>query len=191
MINIYTQKDFETNFNEIYSRHYQGLFSFFISKVGRREIALDLLQELFLKLWKRMENLNGMAESNQRYWIYRVAQNLVIDYYRKQSVKTETTIENISERLVSDRGNNEPSEIVVKREYFDMVTNAVNDLPEELRTIFCMSTIGNLSSTDIGVSLGIPAGTVRYKIMIARNRIKEMLKMYKEDPDEPIKLFHQ
>jgi RNA polymerase sigma factor (sigma-70 family) len=167
--------DYDAAFHAIYDRHYQGLFAFFLSKTGHRETAAELLQELFLKIWKQIGDLNSMAETRQRYWIYRVAQNLVVDYYRKNSLRAEAALESVPERMISDMGRNGPEEIAETKESYGLLEAAINSMPAELRTIFCMSTIGNMNSSEIGAALGLSSGTVRYKLVKARKWIAAVM----------------
>ncbi|WP_199616262.1 RNA polymerase sigma factor [Paenibacillus alkalitolerans] len=162
-------------FQTIYDRHYQGLFAFFVSKTGHREIAIELLQELFLKIWKQIAYLHSLAEANQRYWIYRVAQNMAADYYRKKGIRAEETMDSIPEKMISDHGQKGPAEIVEARESYRELSKAVNALPADLRTIFCMTSIGCMNSSEIGAALGLPSGTVRHKLMKARKLITTMM----------------
>jgi RNA polymerase sigma-70 factor (ECF subfamily) len=116
-----------------------------------------------------------MAESRQRYWIYRVAQNLVVDYYRKHALRSEAALESVPERMISDMGRNGPAEIAEAKEQNGLLQAAIYSMPEDLRTIFYLNTVGDMNSSQIGTALGIASGTVRYKLMRARKWIADKM----------------
>jgi RNA polymerase sigma-70 factor (ECF subfamily) len=56
----------------------------------------------------------------------------------------------------------------------------MSELPEDLRTALVLQVMGRLSSTQIGEALGVPAGTVRYRIAMARKRMVELQRLDEE-----------
>jgi RNA polymerase sigma-70 factor (ECF subfamily) len=83
------QKGEASAFAELYDLFAQKLFRHIIFKVNNRHIAEDLLQETFLKAWKNLSSLK-LENLNFSAWLYRIASNCVIDFYRQTERKPKT-----------------------------------------------------------------------------------------------------
>ena len=164
-------------FDSIYDANHRALHAYFLGRTSDPEAALDLSQEAFLRVWRNVFKLREMTPQRQRYWLYAVAKNLVADLYRgcasqkaaRQSVATD----------LRSGGNHEegPQAALESRERLEAVDRAMNELPEDLRTALVMQVMGRLSSSQIGEALEVPAGTVRYRIAMARKRLAELLRL--------------
>nr|MBA3585626.1 hypothetical protein [Gemmatimonadota bacterium] len=75
-----------------------------------------------------------------------------------------------------------PQGALESRERIEAVDRAMQALPEELRTALTVRVLGGLSSPEIGEALGVPAGTIRYRISVARRHLAELLRLDEEDP---------
>lgn len=80
----------EEFFNQLYSQYHRVIFAYILSHVSYRETAKDLLQEAFLRIWNQIHVGLELGPNESRYWIYRIAKNLVIDYYRRRSTQNRT-----------------------------------------------------------------------------------------------------
>src|SRR5690349_7036689 len=76
------RRELEQRFDAIYSEHRDVLFAYFLGRAGDREQALDLLQELFLRVWNSLHSIESLPEGKRKFWLFRVARNLVVDQYR-------------------------------------------------------------------------------------------------------------
>ena len=79
-------KAVEKQFIDCYEKEVDSVFRFFIMRTSQREIALDLVQETFLKYWQAMQK-GGIG--NERAYIFSIARNLLIDYWRKNKDRKE------------------------------------------------------------------------------------------------------
>ena len=59
----------EALFNDVYDAHRQSLHAYLFGRTGDRELTLELLQETFVRAWRHVHVLQGMAESQHRYWL--------------------------------------------------------------------------------------------------------------------------
>ena len=164
-------------FNRIYDANHRALHAYFLGRTSDPEAALDLSQEAFLRVWRRVSKLQELTPQRQRYWLYTVAKNLVADLYRG-SASQRAARQSVVARLRSG-GNHEegPQAALESRERLEAVDRAMNELPEDLRTALVMQVMGRLSSSQIGEALEVPAGTVRYRIAMARKRLAELLRL--------------
>jgi RNA polymerase sigma-70 factor (ECF subfamily) len=164
-------------FNRIYDANHRALHAYFLGRTGDPEAALDLSQEAFLRVWRNVSKLQELTPQRQRYWLYTVAKNLVADLYRG-SASQRAARQSVVADLRSG-GNHEegPQAALESRERLEAVDEAMSELPEDLRTALLLQVMGRLSSSQIGEALEVPAGTVRYRIAMARKRLAELLRL--------------
>jgi RNA polymerase sigma-70 factor (ECF subfamily) len=117
-------------FNAAYEAEADHIFRFCLIRVSDREQALDITQETFVRLWQNMST--GESISNMRAFLFTVAHNLIIDWYRK---KKSTSLE-----AMADPDTGEPYEPVG-----DSVGHASQELSAEGR--FLIDSIGKLEAT--------------------------------------------
>src|ERR1700694_3860333 len=75
----------EQRFDAIYAEHRTALFAYLLARMRDRETALDLLQELFVRVWRSLQTVEALPENKRLSWLFSVARNLVVDHYRKTS----------------------------------------------------------------------------------------------------------
>lgn len=159
-------------FTDVFHRHRHAVHAYLLGRVADPESARDLLQETFLRVWRRLAELRPLDVDRQRAWIFTVARNLTIDTYRSDATRqaTSTAIEN----QPRPRGIG-PADQVELRDRLAVLQDAIRALPEEQRVIVSMATVGEMTSKQIGEALGQPAGTIRYKLSQARRRLAAVL----------------
>ena len=74
----------EALFDVLYEEHRQTLHAFFLGRTSDPELALDLLQEAFIRAWRNLDMLLALPPRRQRAWLFAIGRNLVIDQYRGQ-----------------------------------------------------------------------------------------------------------
>ena len=126
-------------FSKIYDKYIEKIYRFIFLKVSSQEIAQDLTSETFLKGWESFKN--GTKIENPQAFLYRIARNLVIDFYREkgrtQVVSAEYTPiidprQNLEEKsiLKSDIDNIRTALVSLKEEYQDVIIwHYLDDLP--------------------------------------------------------------
>jgi len=168
-------------FDQLYAAHRQALHAYFFGRTGDGEVALDLLQETFLRAWRNLNVLQTMPFSQHRYWLFTVARNLLTDYYRRQAVQTAAQAALSSQEMPVAVSQEDLAAQIATREQLQQVDRAIQQLPENLRTVLLMQVLGAMNSTQIGDILEIPAGTVRYQLAMARKQLAEALQLKKTE----------
>ena len=145
---------------DAYAAHHEVLFGFLCGATHDRDVAEDLLQELFLRLIR--EERAGRTPEAVRPWLYRVASNLVIDRGRRLATGRRWL-----ERLVS-RDQAEPADARLMR-HEDTVTieRALEHVPAEARVALLMSGNG-FSGEEIASAIGRSHGATRSLMSRAR-----------------------
>ncbi|WP_054025687.1 RNA polymerase sigma factor [Bacillus sp. FJAT-28004] len=165
----------EALFQQLYRTHSRQIYSYLLGRTESKETAADLLQDVFMKIWNRKDVVERIPEDQQLYWIFSIAANRVKDYYRKSQSYKQAVSKMQLHTFPSPNGD--LSQLLAGREQFHELESAIRELPEELRSILLMKAVGGMKSGEIGAALGLPAGTVRYKILLARRQLAETLGM--------------
>ncbi len=158
------------DFREIYDKNYLPVRRFILRLVGDAWAAEDLTQDVFIKV---RENLNGLQnDSKLRPWIFRIARNRCLDYFRSQTtrrVNREATC-GIREAVepVARAG-------LERHEMSKCVQDKIQLLPEPLRVIMVLSDTMELSNQEIADILEIKVGNVKVRLHRARKALKEIL----------------
>jgi RNA polymerase sigma-70 factor (ECF subfamily) len=160
-------------FDDLYEAHQHTLHALFLGRTGDREVALDLLQEVFLRAWRNLPTLEALPVERRHHWLYTVARNLVVDFYRTRG-SGQAAVERL-QRLTPPEVADAPEAHVLEREQRDRVDAAIQTLPDDLRVVLVLSVLGERTSAEIGEILGRPPGTVRYQLSQARKRLAEQL----------------
>jgi RNA polymerase sigma-70 factor (ECF subfamily) len=162
-------------FTELFDRHRHAVHAYFLGRVADPELARDLVQETFLRAWRRLSEVAPLLRGRQRAWIFTVARNLAIDSYRAGAARLA------AEAALRDQATTEEAAVagphleVEARERLAQLDAAIRRLPEEQRVILSMATAGGLTSRQIGEALGEPAGTVRYRLSQGRKQLAAAL----------------
>jgi len=140
--------------------------------------ALDVTQEAFIKAYRALADFRG--ESAFYTWLYRIAINTAKNYLVAQSrrppnedVEAETAEQlEVGSRL-QERAT--PENYLLQEEIANTVRQAIDDLPEDLRTAIILRELEGLSYEEIATTMGCPIGTVRSRIFRARAAIDAAL----------------
>ena len=161
-------------FQKLFYEFHDQLFRFVAYRVQDGEVAKDITQETFLRVWKTRLKL----KPNKSFFslIARISTNLCYDHFRHIEVRQrhESTIPINSESHYDNPESNTLAESLEKQ--IQQIVN--NELPEKCRHVFILSRIEGLSNTDIAESLDISIRTVENQIYRAIKILKKGLKNY-------------
>ena len=88
-------------FDALYDEHRRAVHAYFLGKTGDTELALDLVQELFLRVWRSLAILAAVPADRRKYWLFSAARNLVVDQYRARASREAAHLaRDIDARLV-------------------------------------------------------------------------------------------
>lgn len=164
-------------FDQMYAAHHQTLHAYFLGRTSDPELALDLLQDTFVRLWRNLQAVGDLASERQRAWLFSVARNLVIDQHRALSTRRATQ-QALADAAATANSSAPPADMeVAVREKLQELDLAIRDLPEDLRVVLVLSVVGERTSTEVGELLGRPPGTVRYQLAEARRRLAHNLRL--------------
>ena len=166
-------------FEVLVKKYEKMIYNLAMTKLRNRETAEDITQECFLRAYKMLRSYR--TDSAFSTWIYRICQNLIIDYYRKnKNFKTYslTTNDDDGEEKVQDIADSseEPLEAIVRQEKVEKVRELINSLPDDLREVIILRDIKDYSYKEIADMLDLEIGTVKSRLSRSREKLKTLIK---------------
>jgi RNA polymerase sigma-70 factor (ECF subfamily) len=170
----------EAAFSDIV-RHFERIvYNIAMQATKNCEDALDVSQEVFMKLWRTAGSYRG--ECSVTSWVVRIARNTALDTLRRRSTRQtdSLTIEDedgdTTERAIPvTEGDDDPVSSYERKERIAAVRRAISELSDEHKEIVLLRDIQRLSYAEIAELLGIEEGTVKSRIHRARHCLKEKL----------------
>ena len=151
----------------IFDKFAQPFFRFFMQRLGVKNIAEDLTQEVFLKLMRRIETFDDKS-GNFTPWFWQVARNTLNDYFRsKKSIPLSEISEEQSEEFVAD-------ESLDKKELALEILDKVREFSEEDQEMFLLRYIEDMSYDEIAKATGRTAGSLRVSVHRMIKKIREI-----------------
>ena len=175
----------EAQFDSLYEEHRRGLHAFFLGRTSDPELALDLLQEAFVRVWHNLDLLLALPPGRQRAWLFTIGRNLVIDQYRSRAARGAAHEALIASTTPEDQLAEGPETTVERDHETRLVDEAIRRLPDDLRTVLVLQVLGEKTSAEIGELLDRPAGTVRYQLSRARKRLAEEIHLLESSSSLP------
>jgi RNA polymerase sigma-70 factor, ECF subfamily len=167
--------DDDIAFAEVFERHRHSVHAYLLGKTSDPEDARDLLQETFLRLWRRFDEVAGLDEDRQRAWLFTVARNLAVDRYRARATRQSALAALADEAERSGTAHVDTADRAAARDDLARLQHAIAGLPEEQRVVLTMVAVAGMTSQQVGEALGVPPGTVRYQLHQARHRLAREL----------------
>ncbi len=149
-------------YNEAVELWADGLFRFAAKSCKDRNLAKDIVQDAFAKLWTKKENVD---DQKVKSYLFTSVNRLTIDYWRKQ-------------RRMTDMDQIEASPIINQREYSNLreiLDVALNKLPEMQRVVIILRDYESFSYSEIGEITGLSEAQVKIKIYRGRKALKVQL----------------
>jgi len=150
----------------LFERHHRAVFNFFLRLTGRRDIAEDLVQEVFLRMLKYRQNYE--TEGHYSAWMYQIARRVHLDYRRK--TKQERHQETVEEPGPGDQlvsGDPVPEAALLKREETELIRTALSQLSPEKREMLILARYQRLKYQEIAEILDCEIGTVKARVFRA------------------------
>jgi len=169
--------DADAEFTALVQRQSRFVFRVAYSVLLNSYDAEDAVQETFLKLYR---NFGWKDAENERAYLARVAWRVAVDQKRRSasSAVAGSTDPATLDRLESSHPR--PDESLSEASQRALVHVLIDSLSEELRVPLILSTFEEFNSREIGQILGVPEGTVRTRLQLARQILRQKLTSTKE-----------
>lgn len=160
----------------LYDRYNRIVFSFALRIVGDRQIAEELLQEVFLRAWRQATTYSDRRGSFVT-WLLSITHNMAIDELRRrrrrpQRADQEDPIEVLAN--MPDRGNSVERDVWLNT-LRDEVNTAMNSLPQAQRDALELAYFRGLTQREIADELGEPLGTIKTRMRLGLRKLRTTL----------------
>jgi len=164
------------SFEKLFHRFYPGLCAYAESLVGKREVAEEVVQDVFYNVWKNRETLR-INRSWQSY-LYRSIYNNSMMHLRKMRREQPVDERNTPEHEVVAP---DPSEQMQLNEVSELVSRTIEDLPDRTREIFRLNRQEGLKYREIAERLSISMKTVEANMGKALKALRKSLEKYEQE----------
>lgn len=145
-------------FETIYNQYWDRIFRLCMGYVNDEELAKDLCQETFIKVWKNLSSFRG--DSAITTWIFRIATNTCLRQIERNRIRVSSKLnEDLAEEKLPD-----------KESQIKLLYRFISELPEVDRIIISLE-LDNIKQSEIAQIVGLSPGNIRVRI----HRIKEQL----------------
>ncbi len=159
-------------FTAIFNEESDALFRFSYSRTSDRDVARDLTQETFCRLWKKMAEEGSVP--NPRAFLYVVARHLIIDWYRKhKSASLEALSEN-SDQPFEPRDDAQEESIETSSDVARALA-FLERLGPSYRDIMYMRFVEDLPPRDIAETLGLSVNAVSVRISKGLTELRKIM----------------
>ncbi len=180
-------------FEELVVRYQDRVVRNLEHRVGRRDWAEDLAQEVFLRVYRSRQQYEPGAKFIT--WLFTIVNNVASNANRDRSRRPEVTLAGSEsgplgarplDRLVEATSGSMPTRQIDKAEACDMVRRAIESLNERQRTAVLLCKFEGMSYADIARAMDLSTQAVKSLLSRARENLKQILKPYFENGSLPL-----
>jgi RNA polymerase sigma-70 factor (ECF subfamily) len=164
----------EVVLSKLYDRYSRTVFGVGLKILGDRSLAEELVQEVFLKVWRSSRTFDP-SRSSFSTWLYRLTRSCALDLYRKRARTVRPVSDGalpIAATLDSSPG---PQEVVDESWLSWRVARALEVLDAAHREVIDLAYFGGLSQREISRQTGVPIGTVKTRTASAFKSLRKEL----------------
>ncbi len=166
-------------FGRLVDVYQNRVFGFVRRMVPNPDEAADVTQEVFIKAFQNFPKFDG--RSALRTWLFRIAYHLCVD----RSRKTARSIQEVS-LINSNDGDDidvqddrwQPDQLILDDELFALLDDAIAAMSEKLKSVLLLHDREDMSYDEIAQLLGVPVGTVKSRLFLARAHLQNALGNY-------------
>lgn len=163
---------------EIFNQYHQKVYRIAYGVVRQREEALDIVQEVFIKLFRSIHQFKG--KSRFYTYLYRMTMNTSIDHTRKTKKILPLSMDEEEGFQLSDDAERRPDRILDHKELEEKVKWAMDQLSPDQKAALIFREVEGLSYQEIAEATGSSIGTVMSRLHYGRKKVQELLKDYVE-----------
>src|SRR5476651_1648211 len=173
----------ERAFQELVERYQTRLLNFVYRTIGDREKAEDLVQEVFIRVYRHLHRFDRSKKFST--WVYTIASNLAKNELRNRSRNPLVLFQTVQKNWQDDDrplqfedANSRPDDLYRRRHLRSLVEESVAKLPEHHRNVFVLRELEGKSYEEIAEITDCNLGTVKSRLNRARNSFAEIIAPY-------------
>jgi RNA polymerase sigma-70 factor (ECF subfamily) len=163
-------------YKELYLLMFDSLFQFSYSLVKSKQVAQELVSDVFIKLWQIRSQMNTI--DNLKPYLFGITKNFSLSYLARASKNLSIQIDDIEmdeidiESLIEFKN---PEDLFISKETIKNVIQAIQNLPPQCQIIFSLVKVEGLKYKEVAKLLNISVFTVRNQVAIAIKKIEDAL----------------
>jgi RNA polymerase sigma-70 factor (ECF subfamily) len=164
----------EAALSALYDRYARTVYGVGLKILGNRSLAEDLVQEVFLKVWRSAGTFDP-SQGSFSTWLYRVTRSAAIDLYRKRTSRVRQVPDGAPHIAAARDSSAGPQEVVDESWLSWRVSRALEALDAPHREVIELAYFGGLSQREVSERTGVPLGTVKTRTASAFRRLRREL----------------
>jgi RNA polymerase sigma-70 factor (ECF subfamily) len=168
-------------FDFLIKQYKNKVFNYAIYMMKNQMDAEDVTQEVLIRTWQNIDRFNF---SSAKAWMMRTTHNLCIDYFRKNNIynKKELDVDEDYHEIFADHSiDGNPDKAVELLITEEGIKEAINNLPERLKSPFILYELQGFKYKEISKILDVPLNTIKVNILRARKQLQKDLKEYAKE----------
>jgi len=170
----------DIEFTDIFNTYQKSIYNYVLRMVRNKDIAEELTQEIFIRAYKNLSSFRG--DSKISTWIYGIATNACLDYFRtsefKKSENTGAIILDILPEEIDSEGIEKILSIeedLIKAEMAECIRDYIESLLSDYRTVIILHDLEGFKNREIAKILGCSLETVKIRLHRARKKLQSIL----------------
>lgn len=163
----------ENTFHSFYDEYYRKIYNYIYFKMGEPNGAEDLTCGIMEKILDNIHKYNE-ATSSLNTWIFTIARNQMIDYYRSKK-RNETFFREDEELQLRDHVTASPDENVIEQERQQQISDLLRQLPETEREVLILKFWSGLKNIEIAEQLGMNSSNVNVMVFRSLKKLKKIM----------------
>ena len=164
----------EAALSKLYDRYTRTVFGVGLKILGDRSLAEELVQDVFLKVWRSSHTFDS-SRSSFSTWLYRVTRSAAIDLYRKRAHRVHQIPDGETHVLTTRDSSAGPQEVVDESWLSWRVSRALDVLDAPHREVIELAYFGGFSQREISERTSVPLGTVKSRTASAFKKLRAEL----------------
>ena len=162
---------------EIYDRFHRAVFAVAFRVTTDRTHAEDVVQEVFVALWKRPEAYNP-TRASLGTWLMSTAHHKAVDLVRREESlrrRRDLVAVEVEQELREEHLAEPVEDQATERWQAQRVRRALSDLPEAQRQAMVLAYFGGYTQREVAAVMGVPLGTVKTRMLAAMRKLRDVL----------------
>ena len=158
----------------LYDRYNRPVFSFAYRMMGDSDSAEDLMQEVFLRAWRRASRFSGLR-GTLISWLLSITHNMAIDEIRKRQRRPQKAESSEPDLLMNSLRDRDEAieEVVLASENGQVIRSAINEIPDNQRIVLELGYFRGMTQREISEKLDVPLGTIKTRMRLALKKLQD------------------
>ncbi|TKG97432.1 RNA polymerase sigma-70 factor [Puteibacter caeruleilacunae] len=182
ILQLIAEQSDEKAFRQLFDMYNSRLYYFALTFVKNKELAEEIVSDVFFKLWVHRQTLGNLYELKP--YLFTATKNTSLNYLEKEARAKAKSLEDLSIVIIKDKIC--PETELITKELSEKITDAIDQLPDRCKLIYNMAKVERLKYKEIGKILGLSPKTVENQVAIAIKKIAEEVNDYLNSSDSEI-----